>query len=82
MPFHYVYILVHTEADQDRFYTGLTDNLRRRLAQHNAGEVAHTAKYHPWRVKTAVAFRDRARAAAFEAYLKTASGRAFASKRL
>jgi hypothetical protein len=36
----------------------------------------------PWRIKTALAFRDRKRADAFEKYLKTASGRAFAKKRL
>jgi putative endonuclease len=33
-------------------------------------------------IKTAVAFRDPQRAAAFERYLKSPSGRAFASKRL
>jgi hypothetical protein len=32
--------------------------------------VAHTAKFRPWRIKTAIAFRDRAKAAAFEIYLK------------
>jgi hypothetical protein len=33
-------------------------------------------------VKTVIAFADRKRAADFERYLKTASGRAFAKKRL
>jgi hypothetical protein len=40
------------------------------------------SKYRPWRVKTYIAFSDEARAFAFEQYLKTASGRAFAKKRL
>ena len=79
--FHYVYIL-ESEKVSGRFYTGLTDDLADRLRRQNAGDVPHTAKFAPWRVKTAIAFRDRSRAAAFERYLKTSSGRAFARKRL
>jgi hypothetical protein len=51
-------------------------------SKHNAGEVPHTSKFRPWRIKTAIAFIDREQAAKFEHYLKTASGRAFAKKRL
>ena len=79
--FHYVYIL-QSINEPDRFYTGCTENLRSRLDKHNNGEVPHTSKYRPWALKTALAFRDRDRAVSFEAYLKTASGRAFAKKRL
>ncbi len=81
MDFTYVYIL-QSEAGLARFYTGLTDDLKDRLRRHNAGEVPHTAKFKPWRIKTAIAFGDRQRASAFEKYLKSASGRAFAKKRL
>jgi predicted GIY-YIG superfamily endonuclease len=79
--FSYVYIL-QSETNAQRFYVGLADDLRDRLRRHNAGEIAHTSKFRPWRIKTAVAFTDRQRAAEFEKYLKTASGRAFAKKRL
>jgi predicted GIY-YIG superfamily endonuclease len=44
----YVYIL-QSIADREHFYTGITDDLRARLSKHNSGEVAHTAKYRPWR---------------------------------
>ncbi len=81
MQFFYVYIL-QNEQDKSRFYTGLAEDLRARLARHNAGEVPHTAKFRPWRIKTAIAFTDELRAARFEKYLKSASGRAFAKKRL
>jgi len=81
MGFFYVYIL-QSQKFLDHFYTGITDNLRDRLRRHNAGEVPHTAKYRPWSVKTAVAFTDQQQAREFERYLKTASGRAFAKKRL
>ena len=81
MQFSYVYIL-QSESNPECHYTGLTDNLQERLQKHNNGGVPHTAKFCPWRIKTAVAFTDRSRAAEFERYLKTASGRAFAKKRL
>ena len=81
MAFWYVYIL-QSVADADRHYVGFTENLRDRLARHNAGSVPHTSKHRPWRIKSAVAFTDESRALEFERYLKTASGRAFAKKRL
>jgi putative endonuclease len=77
----YVYILQSLEF-VERYYVGITDDLKSRLAKHNAGGVSHTSKYKPWRVKTYVAFSDEKNAQAFERYLKTASGRAFAKKRL
>jgi putative endonuclease len=79
--FFYVYIL-QSALNLDRFYTGLTDDLPKRLKDHNAGRVLHTAKWKPWRLKAYVALSDRVRAAAFERYLKSASGRAFVKKHL
>ena len=79
--FFYIYIL-QSELDASRFYIGLTDDLRRRMRNHNAGRVLHTAKWRPWRLKTYIAFSDRVRAVKFERYLKSASGRAFLKKRL
>ena len=76
----YVYIL--ESHDSEHFYVGITDDLRPRLAKHNAGEVPHTSKYRPWRLKTYVAFSDEKQAIAFEKYLKSGSGRAFAKKPL
>jgi putative endonuclease len=79
--FHYVYIL-QSLISPERHYTGCTEDLKIRLKKHNNGEVPHTSKHKPWQIKTAIAFRDQDRAIAFERYLKTASGRAFAIKRL
>lgn len=75
----YVYIL-QSEQSPEHFYTGITDNLKARLSKHNAGEVTHTAKYRPWHIKCYFAFADDTRAFAFEKYMKSASGRAFAKK--
>ena|SRR6184192_3365004 len=69
-------------GDQQRHYTGSTEDLNSRLLKHNNGEVPHTSKYRPWEIKTAIAFKDPERALAFERYLKSPSGRAFAKKRL
>jgi putative endonuclease len=77
----YVYILRSLEH-LDRYYVGLTSDLRERLKRHNAGEVSHTSKYAPWAIKTYLAFSDEKQAFAFEKYLKSPSGRAFAKKRL
>jgi predicted GIY-YIG superfamily endonuclease len=79
--YHYVYIL-QSLSGSSTFYVGQTRDLTARLAKHNAGEVPHTSKQCPWRIKTAIAFTDQERTLAFEKYLKTASGRAFAKKRL
>jgi len=77
----YVYIL-QSLKDRGRFYVGVTSDLRERLKKHNASEVPQTAKYAPWELKTYIAFADEKQAFAFDRYLKSASGRAFAKKRL
>jgi predicted GIY-YIG superfamily endonuclease len=77
----YVYIL-RSVQNLEHYYVGVTGDLRSRLKKHNAGEVSHTAKYAPWAIKTYVAFSDEKQAFAFEKYLKSPSGRAFAKKRL
>jgi predicted GIY-YIG superfamily endonuclease len=78
---NYVYILESISFPAET-YIGLTDDLRRRLAAHNAGQARHTSKFRPWRLVTYVAFSDRKKAVDFERYLKSSSGRAFAKKRL
>ena len=77
----YVYIL-QSLAAEEHFYTGITDDPKARLAKHNAGAVTHTSKFRPWRIKSYIAFTDETRAIAFEKYLKSGSGRAFAKTRL
>ena len=77
----YVYIL-QSLAFPDRHYTGIAADLKARIARHNAKAVSHTSKYAPWQLKTYVVFSEDSRAFAFEKYLKSASGRAFAKKRL
>lgn len=77
----YVYIL-RSQSDPRRIYRGVTRDLQTRLKDHNKGKSVHTNKYKPWRLVFYAAFEDKASAERFEAYLKTASGIAFARKRL
>ena len=78
---HYVYFL-QSVAFPDQYYTGLTKDVQARLADHNAGKSKHTAKYKPWQLLFPHYFVSEEAALAFEKYLKTGSGRAFAKKRL
>ena len=78
---HYVYLLESVGSPAQR-YVGQTSDLKGRLAQHNAGQSPHTSKFRPWRLVTYLAFSNDKQAQAFERYLKSGSGHAFASKRL
>ena len=75
----YVYML-QSISSPDRYYVGSTLDLKRRVAEHNKSQSIHTKKYVPWKLVSYLAFEDHKKADAFEAYLKTGSGRAFAKR--
>ena len=81
MPKRFVYVLRNGETPS-RYYTGLSSDVLRRLASHNAGENRHTAKYRPWVIDVVIEFTDEGRAATFERYLKSGSGVVFAQRHL
>ena len=60
---HYVYIIVSV-PHPDRYYVGLTENVRQRLGYD--GIVRSTALFKPWRLRTAICFSSEDRAAEFE----------------
>ncbi len=76
---YYVYMLKSIDFE-DRYYTGFTEDIEKRLDCHNSGSVFHTSKYRPWKMLSYVAFDDKQKAYDFERYLKSHSGRAFAAK--
>ena len=78
---YYVYLL-RSDAMPSHRYIGFTNDVGRRLAEHNSGKSNATRFGAPWRVVTVIGFDSRDRALAFERYLKSGSGRAFANKRL
>jgi len=76
-----VYILKSTK-NSNRHYVGVCSDLKARIAEHNSGECKTTSNGGPWKLETAIYFRDQAKATVFERYLKTGSGRAFSKKHL
>ena len=76
----WVYLL-ESLAHPTQHYVGLTDNVSKRLTAHNAGQSAHTAKHKPWKLVAAIRLADDSHARAFEKYLKSGSGWAFAKRR-
>jgi predicted GIY-YIG superfamily endonuclease len=78
---YYAY-LIESLARPERRYVGITSDLKSRLPDHNAGKSPHTSKFKPWRIMTYIAFSEIEKATAFESYLKSGSGHAFAPKRL
>ncbi len=77
---YFVYIL-QSKKDES-FYVGSTEDVRKRLAEHNAGKAKYSSTKRPYALKWFCAFPDKARALAFEKYLKQGSGFAFARKHL
>ncbi len=77
---YYVYS-IQSEVDLEKYYVGLTKDLKNRLEDHNSGKSIHTNKFRPWKLVVYIAFVDENKARNFESYLKTSLGRAFAKKR-
>jgi putative endonuclease len=75
----YVYVL-QSEKSPERHYVGLSSDVDARLALHNEGRSKYTATNRPWMLLAAIEFRKPASAAAFERFLKSGSGRAFAKR--
>ncbi len=69
----YVYVLLSEKTG--RTYVGSTDNIDRRLAQHNTGYSKSTRHGIPWRLPHVESFETRAEANQKERYHKTGKGR-------
>ena len=76
----YVYIL-ESLKDKSR-YIGTTTDLKKRLAEHNAGETKSNKTKAPYKIIWYCAVTNRNVAYRFERYLKSSSGYAFTKKHL
>ena len=79
---HTVYVL---ENQKDRsWYIGQTDNLARRLKEHNTGSGARTTRIKDgsWKLMYAEAYCDKRDALGREKFLKGGSGRKYLKKQL
>jgi putative endonuclease len=75
----FVYIL---KCADNSYYTGCTSDLDDRLRRHNKGENTYTKERLPVMLIYYSTFINKYKAYAFEKYLKSGSGKAFAQKRL
>ena len=80
MPAKQIVYILRSVTQPNRPYVGVTHNVDARLASHNAGRCAHTARYRPWSLVAAIVLADERTALRFERYLKSGSGRAFAKR--
>jgi putative endonuclease len=65
----------------DDIYVGSTNDLRRRVKSHQAGDVVSTRLYQPAALISYVAVQEEPLARSLERYFKSGSGKAFAKKR-
>lgn len=80
MIMYYVYIVKCLEDKS--YYTGVTEDLKRRLSEHNRGPAKYTSSKGKFILIFYCAFSDKQKAYDFEKYLKSGSGIAFRNKRL
>jgi len=78
--FFYVYVLQSKRSD--RMYIGYTDNLIRRVKEHNLGLNESTNHHKPWTLIYYEACRNRNDAKRREKYCKTSKGRMMVKLRL
>jgi len=76
----YTYIL--QSCKDNNFYTGSTNDLRRRLQEHNTGKVLTTKKRIPLKLVYYEACTDEKDARKREMYLKTSWGKSYIKSRL
>jgi predicted GIY-YIG superfamily endonuclease len=66
----YVYFL---RLNNDNIYVGSTNDLKRRFASHQAGQVLSTKAFLPAKLKSYVAVEDEGQASELERYFKSGS---------
>ncbi len=72
---YFVYIIY--SASRDRYYTGHTDNLVRRIDQHNCGYSSSTKSGIPWQLMYTEEFQTRNEAMKREYEIKSKKSRKY-----
>jgi putative endonuclease len=78
--FNYVYVL--RSKKDDKWYTGCTKDLRKRLAEHQSGRDGYTKGRGPFSLIYYEACRNPEDAFVRERYLKTGMGRRYLRNRI
>ena len=75
---YFVYVLKSRRLN--KFYTGMTKDLHRRLKEHNSGRTKSNKAFIPWEIIYTEEFNSEEEALKREKYLKSGSGREFLRK--
>ena len=75
----YTYVIKNNKGD---IYKGHSDNVQRRISEHNRGNTKSTRKGSDWQLKYCESFDTREEAIKREKYLKSAAGRRFLKKKM
>ncbi len=76
---YYVYILRLVNKQP---YVGSTDDLKKRVRDHNHGKYLSTKQHLPAKLHWYCCFNNKIKALQFEKYLKSGSGTAFRHRRI
>ena len=77
MKFFMVYVYAIKSLTHKYIYVGLTNNVSRRIAEHNNGENRSTKSYVPFELILEEIFETRLDARKRERYLKSGIGKEF-----
>ncbi len=77
---YYVYIL--KSLKDNKLYTGYTNDLKRRMDEHNYGKVESTKNRRPLKLICYEAYLDKETASKREEFLKTSDGKIDIKRRL
>ena len=78
--FYYTYVL--KSKKDNKLYTGFTNDLRKRLSQHNSGKSTYTKGRGPFEIIYYEACLLEEKARSRELYLKTGMGKRYLKNRL
>ncbi len=70
---YYIYILLNEE--KTKTYTGVSDDVNKRLEKHNAGKVISSRPYRPYRIIHTEPFETLKEARHKEKFYKSTTGR-------
>ena len=72
---YFIYVLKSLSAKKS--YVGITNNLQRRLMEHNSGKHVYTKRHKPWVMIYSEEYDSLKESREREKYLKSAIGRKF-----
>ena len=70
-----IYVYVLKSLSSNKTYTGMSEDVNRRLKEHNSGKSKFTKSYIPWEIVYTEKCESREEARRKEKYFKSAAGR-------